>query len=52
MSDAISAAVNPLDRKLLVLALASQNTWNVPSEIIPTWDLRNDMYNILSRVVS
>ena len=51
----ISAAVNPLNRKLLVLALASQNTWNAPSEIIPTCDLRNDtvrMYDILSRVVS
>ena len=37
----ISAVVNPLDHGLLVLALASQNTWNAPSEIIPTWDLRN-----------
>ena len=44
----ISAVVNPLDHKLLVLALASQNTWNAPSEIIPTWDLRNDLYDILS----
>ena len=32
----ISAAVNPLDLKLLVLALASQNTRNALSEIIPT----------------
>ena len=40
----ISAVVNPLDHGLLVFALASQNTWNAPSEKIPTWDLRNDYH--------
>ena len=27
------------------IALASQNTWNAPSETIPTWDLRNDLHD-------
>ena len=40
----ISAVVNPLDHGLLMFALASQNTWNAPSEIIPTWDLRKDYH--------
>ena len=40
----ISAVVNPLDHGLLMFALASQNTWNAPSEKIPTWDLRNDYH--------
>ena len=38
----ISAVVN----HGLVFALASQNTWNAPSEIIPTWDLQNDLHDI------
>ena len=38
----ISAVMKPLDHGLLVFALASQNKWNVPSEIIPTWDMRNN----------
>ena len=38
-----------LDYGRLVLALASQNTWNVLSEIIPTSDLKNDLHDILSQ---
>ena len=46
----ISPVVDPLDHGLLVLTLASQNTWNAPSEIIPTWNLRNDLHYICPKL--
>ena len=46
----ILAVVNSLGHGLLVLALASQNTWNAPSEIIPSWDLKNDLHDICPKL--
>ena len=46
----ISAVVDPLDHGLFELTLHSQNTWNAPAEIIPTWNLRNDLLDIYAKL--
>ena len=41
-----STVVDPwMDHRRLVLTLASQNSWHVPSEIITTWNLRKDLHD-------
>ena len=46
-SRSILATVDPLDNGLFVLTLASPT--NAPSEIIPTWNLRNDLHDTCAK---